>query len=128
MAHAGWKGILLGVIPNVVEKMVNLGAKPADILVGIGPHIGGCCYTVLPDRVKLFQDKFGNLRGMIYRERGKLHLDLAIPTLFQLESLGLRRENLEVGLTCTSCQNKEFFSFRKEGKNNELMLGVICLA
>lgn len=127
VAHAGWKGILCQVVENVVKAMVKLGARPEKILAGIGPHIGGCCYTVLPERATTFTRKFGELEGMVYRERGKLHLDLAIPTLFQLENLGLKKDNLEILLTCTSCQNKEFFSSRKEKETTQRMLGVISL-
>lgn len=125
VAHAGWKGVVIDVIPKTLEKMIALGGKPENILVGIGPHIGGCCFTAFPQRAKIFQKKFGNLPGMVYQEMDKLHLDIAVPAVFQLESAGIKRENIEVALACTSCQNQDFFSFRKE-KTNQRMLGVIC--
>lgn len=126
IAHAGWQGITNGIIRATVETMKSLGSQPVDILAGIGPHIGGCCFTVTQKRAQIFKEKFGDLHGMIYDDQDGFHLDLAFPALFQLEQMGIKRENIEILLTCTSCQNEEFFSFRKEGTEKR-MLGVIGL-
>lgn len=126
IAHAGWQGITNGIIRATVETMKSLGSQPVDVSVGIGPHIGGCCFTVSRKRAQIFQEKFGNLPGMIYDDPDGIHLDLAVPAVFQLESMGIKRENIEIMLTCTSCQNQDFFSFRKE-KTEKRILGVIGL-
>lgn len=126
VAHAGWQGIVGGVVSQAVKKMKGLGSRPVDILVGIGPRIGGCCYTIGQKRARIFRDKFGDLPGMIYEDAEGLHLDLVVPAVFQLEKMGVRRENIEVSLTCTSCQNQDFFSFRRE-KTEKRILGVIGL-
>lgn len=126
IAHAGWQGIIEGIIQATIEKMKSLGSQPDDVLVGIGPHIGGCCFTVSEERSQIFKEKFGNLPGMIYDDPDGIHLDLALPALFQLEQMGIKRENIEILLTCTSCQNQDFFSFRRE-RMDKRMLGVIGL-
>ena len=43
VAHAGWKATLGKIAENVIQKMKSLGSDPKNILVAIGPHIGGCC-------------------------------------------------------------------------------------
>lgn len=126
LAHAGWKGVTSGIVPNVLSEMAKMGVDPKDVLVGIGPHIGGCCFTAFADRVKIFRRKFGDLSGMIYEELDESHLDLVVPVVFQLKNDGVRPENIDAALTCTSCQNEKFFSFRKE-KTPQRMLGIIGL-
>lgn len=127
IAHAGWKGVLARIAARVVEEAKSLGSDPKDILVGIGPHIGGCCYTIPQERAERFQQFFGNLQKMVYKDKEGLHLDLAVPVVKQLEDTGVRQENIEVALTCTSCHNNEFFSYRRENKKKTYgeMLGVI---
>lgn len=126
LAHAGWKGVVRGIVPNVLREMVKLGTDPRDVLAVIGPHIGGCCFAAFPKRAGIFRQKFGKLPGMIYDELSELHLDLVVPVIAQLENMGIGRGNIDIALTCTSCQNDKFFSFRKE-KTPQRMLGIIGL-
>ncbi|WP_085940049.1 peptidoglycan editing factor PgeF [Azospirillum sp. B4] len=48
-AHAGWKGAFTGVLESTVQAMVALGADPARIVAGVGPHIGPDSYEVGPE-------------------------------------------------------------------------------
>ncbi|MCA1909691.1 MAG: peptidoglycan editing factor PgeF [Magnetospirillum sp.] len=48
-AHAGWKGAVGGILENTVARMVELGAKPKNIVGAIGPCIGQRSYEVGPD-------------------------------------------------------------------------------
>ncbi|MBR9972988.1 peptidoglycan editing factor PgeF [Magnetospirillum sulfuroxidans] len=48
-AHAGWKGAVGGVLENTIARMVELGAKPKNIVGAIGPCIGQRSYEVGPD-------------------------------------------------------------------------------
>lgn len=116
VAHAGWKGIIQMIGQNLIQTMVKLGAQPDQILVGLGPHIGPCCYLVQPERTAHFQSLFGPLPGMIRSQKDGAHLDLVLPMIDQLLQTGVKRKNLEASQICTSCQNQEFFSFRQEGQ------------
>ena len=53
-AHAGWRGALDGILAAVVDAMVALGARRADIAGGVGPAIGKDSYEVGPE----FPDPF----------------------------------------------------------------------
>ncbi|MEE3625674.1 peptidoglycan editing factor PgeF [Nitrospirillum sp. BR 11752] len=48
-AHAGWKGAFTGVLEATVQAMAALGADPARIVAGVGPHIGPDSYEVGPE-------------------------------------------------------------------------------
>lgn len=128
IAHAGWKGILRKIGQVVVKKMKLLGCQSKNILVGIGPHVGDCCYTVSVKRADKFEKAFGNLKGMIKEDCERIHLDLMVPMRVQLIKVGVLGKNIDVSLNCTSCQNAEFFSFRKnKGKDFGEVLGIIGL-
>ena len=126
VAHAGWQGIIKKIPQKVVDLMIRMGSLPQEIIVGIGPHIGGCCYLVDPDRVKRFEKEFGKLEGMIQEDKKGLHLDLVPPVILQLVHSGLSRGNIDFSPVCTVCQNQEFFSYRRDSKKTYGgMLGVI---
>lgn len=49
-AHAGWRGLAQGVPRRTVEALVEqYGSRPGDLIAGIGPSVGACCYEVGPD-------------------------------------------------------------------------------
>ena len=45
-AHAGWKGALGGIVADTVAQMVQLGARPQNIVAAVGPCIGPASYEV----------------------------------------------------------------------------------
>lgn len=50
--HAGWRGIVAGVIPETLRTLARRDLVPHR--AGIGPSIGACCYEVGPEvRAKL---------------------------------------------------------------------------
>ncbi|KIF70300.1 laccase [Streptomyces sp. AcH 505] len=50
-AHAGRPGMVAGVVPATVEKMITLGADPARITARTGPAVCGRCYEV-PEQMR----------------------------------------------------------------------------
>lgn len=129
VVHAGWKGILAEIGQAMVKKMRSIGSQPENIFVGIGPHIGGCCYIIEDERAKRFVKKFGNLPKMIIKDNQGIHLDLTVPLKVQLIKAGILKQNIDSPLICTSCKNDEFYSYRKDNnKTYGEILGVISLA
>jgi polyphenol oxidase len=47
--HAGWRGTVAGVTAAAIAAMQGLGARPSDVIAGIGPAIGADRYQVGPD-------------------------------------------------------------------------------
>jgi len=113
-AHAGWRGVLARLPQKMVDQIIKMGGLPENILVAIGPHICGKCYSVDNQRIESFLAEFGKLEGMISGN----FLDLEIPTINQLFHSDVRFSNIFFAKMCTSCHKEDFFSFRKNNKND----------
>ncbi len=121
--HAGWRGLLSGIIINSIKKISALGAESKNVTLAIGPHIRSCCYQVSED----FFDKFvtdKNKNQIIKSRQKKIYLDLEKIALLQLLDLGILKKNIDIIDICTYC-DKRFFSYRREGKINQRMYSII---
>lgn len=123
--HSGWKGTIKFIAQETVLKMVNeYGSKVDDILVGIGPSIGPCCFEVKEDTYELFRKK---LPIGAFEDNGKLFVDLWNSNIYMLTQLGIKRENIECKGICTSCHCDRFYSYRKGDKENGRFTAFIML-
>jgi len=57
--HAGWRGTVAGVTAAAVAAMQGLGARPSDVIAGIGPAIGADRYQVGADVHEAVSRSFG---------------------------------------------------------------------
>src|SRR5215831_7124488 len=44
--HAGWRGLVAGVIGAAVAALGRGGTRPRDVRAALGPSIGPCCFEV----------------------------------------------------------------------------------
>jgi polyphenol oxidase len=109
--HAGWRGLLQGVVARGVE-ILGGGVRAA-----IGPAIGPCCYEVGPEVREPFRDAYGDevLHGS--------HLDLWSSAERALRAAGV--EDVHRVDRCTFCEADAFFSHRRTGKPRGVQ-GVIA--
>jgi len=138
IAHAGWRPALAGISRKVVLKMQEVfKSDPKDIICGISPSIGPCCYEVgkdvadafvaaglaLPEATQALQL---HKNSSIEEKDGKYYLDLWEINRRQLVDSGIKEENIEVARLCSSCQNGLFFSARKESKTGRyaVVIGI----
>ena len=125
--HAGWQGIWRGVIERTVNEMMKtFASSPADILAGIGPGIGPCCYEVGTDVVSLFQNSHDTPDQLIQEREGRTYLDLSRAAQLELSKVGISLDNIETIPLCTCCREDLFFSFRRD-KNPGRQLSFIML-
>jgi polyphenol oxidase len=112
-AHAGWRGTAAAVARVVVQTMKDaFGTDPADLVVGIGPSIGPCCYAVQENVIAAFR---ANGRDPVTASRGnQTYLDLWATNERQLWQAGLKRSSIENLRICTSCNVDRFYSHRAE--------------
>jgi len=99
--HAGWRGLLGGVVAAGVRTL-----GPGRLSAAIGPGIGPCCYDVGDEVADPFREAFGDdvMRG------GKLDLWTAAERA--LRAAGV--EQVDRFDICTSCDAARFFSHRRD--------------
>lgn len=126
LVHAGWRGTVQGVALQAVRAMIQaFGSRPADIVAGVGPSIGLCCYEIGPRVAAQVRAGFqeGD-RWLLAQANGAIHLDLWAANCQQLETAGVGQ--VEVAKLCTACHIEEFFSHRAE-KGRTGRFGVMAV-
>ena len=109
--HAGWRGTESGIVQKTIEVMQKkFDSDPADILAGVAPAIGKCCYEVGED----VASHFGDYPDAVERHGGKYMLDLPEINRLQMLSAGIHEAHIEMSGICTACESEHFFSYRKE--------------
>ena len=127
-AHAGWRGLLAGVLENTVTA---LGVPPARLLAWIGPGIGAAHFEVGPEvRAAVVgaspPDAAAQVAGaFVVNARGRWQCDLVALARLRLAALGLTQ--IHGGLWCTFADPKRFFSHRRDGRSGR-MAALIWLA
>lgn len=99
VAHAGWRGLVAGVIENAIDAV-----QPS--VVYAGPAIGPCCFEVGPEVVDAFSSAYGDA---IVDAR---HIDL-----WSAATIAARRRGIETVYSarlCTACHPELFFSHRRD--------------
>ena len=121
--HAGWRGIVGGVIQAALEQLtVTLGCDTDDLVAATGPCIGPCCYEVGQEVAR----KFDLIPGALVPQPGEArpHLDLPAAVARVLSGHGIKPSH--AGL-CTRCQQDLFFSYRRDAAGTGLLMSVIAL-
>ena len=122
--HAGWRGLVAGVIKEAVAALQGgLGADPARLVAAIGPSIGACCFEVGPEVVEQFETAFPGAAGLVVHPgnhgegegRAKPHVDLWRAARLALEQAGISADRIEDPPACTMCEPDRFYSFRRDG-------------
>lgn len=114
-AHAGWRGLVAGVIEATVREVADLaGAPRSELVAALGPAIGPCCFEVGPDVAETVARAVGS-REVILQRRPRPHVDLWGATLRRLIEAGIPRDRVELVGPCTRCAEAAFHSYRREG-------------
>ncbi len=126
VAHAGWRGTYKQIAARTIDNLVDKFAlQPENILAALGPCIGACCYEVGSEVVEKFKADFSGWRDYFVPKEKKWHLDLIGANKAQLIELGVRKENIDCINLCTACNQKLFFSYRKDPKTNMRMINLV---
>ncbi len=116
LIHAGWRGTVLGTPAAALELMSErYGTHPSDVLAGIGPSIGPCCYQVGTEVVAAAGREFGGANVLLQDPSGDFRFDLWSANAETLMRAGVAAENIETAGLCTRCRPDLFFSHRASG-------------
>jgi polyphenol oxidase len=131
VAHAGWRGTLKSIASHTVSAMKEaFSSSPGDIMVGIGPSIGPCCYRIGPDVISQVKSVFRGRNNFIVNESkgGEGYLDLWKANLEVLLRAGIERKNIEIAGRCTCHEPGLFFSYRNQkGDTGRFAAGIMLL-
>lgn len=115
-AHAGWRGLVAGVIESAVQAMpVAAGGLRAVV----GPAVGACCYPVDDALRATMAGRFGD--HVVVGEA----VDLTAAAVAALGAAGLDDDAVSVVGTCTSCDAERFYSYRRDGAMTGRQAGII---
>jgi len=114
LVHAGWKGLLGGVITNTIFGLSReFGSRPENLDVSIGPGIKSCCFQVKTDVASQFQiSGYGAFLNPVLGERRNT-IDLVGVAKHQLLGCGVAAIGANISKECTCCGGK-YFSYRRE--------------
>ena len=118
MLHAGWRGLVAGVVQAGVRALRELGAR-GDLTAVIGPGAGGCCYEAGDDVHAAFADVPGAHRGAMLDLK-----EIARRRLGEVEVVDV----VDIGI-CTICSDRTLlFSHRRDRGVTGRQAGVAWLS
>ena len=113
IAHAGWKGLVKGVIQNTVKKMISLGAQKKSMKSIIGPCIRVKSYEVNEEFVNNLKTKY---QRFAIRQTQKIYFDL--PKLAKYILLESNISSVH-DIKKNTFLDKNYFSFRESKKKKQ---------
>jgi len=117
LAHAGWKGTVSRIAAEMVDALArHYGSDPRELLVAMGPSIGGCCYEVDERILSQVQSCTGNWEAAVSPspKAGRWMLDLRQLNRMILLDTDVDPANIRAADWCTSCRTDLFYSHRRE--------------
>ncbi len=136
IAHSGWRGTLLEISAKTALAMKeNFGSELEDILVGVSPSIGRCCFQVGGEVVEQFENRLEFSKEYIHADtdennqviENKFKIDLQNIIKTSLVNVGILEKNIELSNICTMCNSDMFFSHRVMGNERGSLAGIIGL-
>jgi YfiH family protein len=127
--HAGWRGILAGIVPKALSVLrTKFGSQSTTLRVAIGPSIGVCCYEVDAPVIQPLQQSLPSWADFVDKVNGhKAMLNLKKLVAHQFSMGGVFEANLTQADFCTSCRSDLFYSYRRQGRVEGTMISGIML-
>ena len=115
-AHAGWRGLLAGVLENTVSAME---ASPKELMAWLGPAIGPRAFEV-GDEVRTAFVAASSEAAPAFQAvaGGKWLADIYLLARMRLAGQGVER--VFGGNFCTVTEAERFFSYRRDGQTGRM--------
>jgi YfiH family protein len=128
LIHAGWRGVAQGIARRAVEAMhAAFDTNPQQLLAGLGPAIGPCCYTVGHNVAAAMGYALPDWKQVMSAESEDVwRLDLSAANAQQLRAEGV--SSIEQAGICTHCRLDEFYSHRGDNGQTGRFAVVTYLA
>jgi YfiH family protein len=111
VAHAGWRGLVGGVLQATIS---SLGIPPADLHAWLGPAIGPAAFEIGPEvREACLAKVEGSVACLTPNDRGRYLADIYGLARLVLGAAGVT--SVHGGGWCTHGDAQRFFSYRRDG-------------
>jgi len=122
VAHAGWRGLVDGVIESLIESF-NCDAE--DLVVHLGPAISRFAFDVGGEVKSQYLSKNKNFENCFTYLNNKYYLDLYDAARVVLKSFGV--SSISGGDRCTYNEPDQYFSYRRDGEYSGRMAHLIWM-
>ena len=121
--HAGWRGVVAGVIAQALMLLRQAGSHLDALHIVICPHIRAAAFEVGKD----VADALGAIlpEAIESKSGGKFRADLTQIVRAQLAQSGIAREQIADLGGCTFGDAERFYSYRREGARSGRHLAII---
>jgi YfiH family protein len=122
--HAGWRGVVAGVVGAAVSALRENTRQRGDLIAAIGPHISLRAFEVSED-VAVELAGASDATGVVHHGATRPHVDLRRIVRAQLAAAGLEANAIDDVVGCTVSEPERFFSFRRDGARSGRHLSAI---
>ncbi|MFH1537420.1 MAG: peptidoglycan editing factor PgeF [bacterium] len=122
--HAGWKGILEGMVENVGRILEKKGSRLSAVKVVMGPCIGPECYEVGEELAARLS---GDESEAVVHRNQKHFIDLRKWCEVRFLSVGFSKKNIYFANMCVSCNKHLFYSYRADKAQRGSNAAIIAL-
>ncbi|MFC0025556.1 peptidoglycan editing factor PgeF [Neobacillus cucumis] len=127
IAHAGWKGSVGLIAKKMILAWGEEGIRPEQIVAAIGPSICEKCYIVDKHVINLVEKSLEVGEALPYNliSEGQYSLNLQELNRQILLESGVPERNILQTHLCSSCDQEEFFSHRRDKGSTGRMMSFI---
>ena len=122
IAHAGWRGLVDGIIESLIE---SFDCNGEDLLVHLGPAISQLSFEVGVEVRAQYLSKNKHFKNCFTCLNNKYYLDLYETAREILKSFGVT--SISGGNRCTYNESDQYFSYRRDGKYSGRMAHLIWM-
>lgn len=123
--HAGWKGLVCGVIRSGIVALRTEAGHDGELIAAIGPHIGTSRFEVSSDVAEQLANVSDGEPVVEQIAGEKPHVCLRGVARAQLRALGLAHDAIDDVPGCTHSEPLDWFSFRRDGPRSGRHLAAI---
>jgi len=125
--HAGWRGVVSGIVPAAVDALRAIGADARACFAAVGPCISAKHFEIGPEVADaLVAADIASCVVAPGVHGPKHHADLVAAVALQLARAGLVRESIDAEPPCTYADRARFFSYRRDGVASGRLAAIIA--
>ena len=122
VAHAGWRGLVDGIIESLIE---SFDCNGEDLIVHLGPAISKLSFEVGGEVKSQYLSKNKNFESCFANINNKNYLDLYDAARVVLKSFGV--SSISGGDRCTYKESDQYFSYRRDDGQSGRMAHLIWI-